>query len=72
MLISRLHLCSKPEIEFVSCVGCRNDVDSVPNLVRFRASDETFLSYANGGDPHNFVTSEATQFWKRRPSVGVA
>ena len=56
-----LHLCSKPEIEFISRGG--NGVDSVPNLVRFRASDETFLSYANGDNPHNFVTSEATQFW---------
>ena len=44
-----LHLCSKPEIEFIS--RGENGVDSVPNLVRFRASDETFLSYANGGDP---------------------
>ena len=55
-----LHLCLKPEIELISRGG--NGVDSVSNLVRFPASDETFLPYANGGDPRNFVTPEATPF----------
>ena len=70
-----LHLCSKPEIEFVSRVGYRNDVDSVVDRYRiwsdFVRQMRHFFRMPMAATPHyNFVTSEATQFWKRRPSVG--